>query len=690
MANLAFLQSGFLIALLAIAIPIAIHLIYRRKAIKWRFAAFDFLLRSHRRVARRLQIKQLLLLILRCLLYIILAIAFAKPFLRWAQDTNPSMPRALVIIVDDSMSMSYTEVQGSSLFDQARTSALNMLRNLRGEDKVALLRGSASTRPLSYEQTELSFDRAAVEQKLHRWTHSYRTTDLPTALRRAAAILQPIKGYHPQIAVFSDFARHAFDGSSSPKLPPLPEVTLFPIRPQKLHNRAIVDLQIAPVPIAGPNAYHLNITVHNFSDHIAKDLPIKVMLNNRPRVQGFVTIPPQTSAQKKFALQLTQTGIYSGFVEIGADPLLADNRYYFALLARQSPRILLINGDPRTIAHLDELFYLERALKDPRQHFAITTVSGTNQLPAPSDFHAIFLCNVSELPSAWLGDLQRFVERGGGLFISMGDQIDPNYYNQNIPTLLPRQLRHTALAAQRPDGTGIAVQRHFGALKSEHPLFRELYTDGFIFQSAQVTRLMLVEPRSQQQDGSVLWRYSHGPPALLERQIGKGRVLLWTTTIDRDWTNLPIRPFFMPWMHQVVTYLSGGVRFEQAHSLHIDQTTSLTKISGQEPIQIEPPSGSPFWLQPKQDVFNFPGGEVPGIYKFMRNGIIIPILPQIVNVDTRESDLTPIETKQLAAIGELSASTSTLSDPQSTRLWPLLFLFLILIFFTETLILRFL
>jgi hypothetical protein len=201
---------------------------------------------------------------------------------------------------------------------------------------------------------------------------------------------------------------------------------------------------------------------------------------------------------------------------------------------------------------------------------------------------------------------------------------------------------------------------------------------------------MLVEPRSQQQDGSVLWRYSHGPPALLERQIGKGRVLLWTTTIDRDWTNLPIRPFFMPWMHQVVTYLSGGVRFEQAHSLHIDQTTSLTKISGQEPIQIEPPSGSPFWLQPKQDVFNFPGGEVPGIYKFMRNGIIIPILPQIVNVDTRESDLTPIETKQLAAIGELSASTSTLSDPQSTRLWPLLFLFLILIFFTETLILRFL
>ena len=689
MGRLAFTQPLFLAALAAIAIPIIIHLIYRRKAIRWRFAAFEFLLRSHRRVARRLQLKQWILLFLRCLLYALLAFAFAKPFMQRAQGANPSMPQAIVIIVDESMSMRYKE-GNQSLFQQAKQNALSYIRKLRGEDRVALLRASSSPRTLPLEQQELSIDKTPVLSKLSKWEASYRATDLPATLRRAAAILENVKGLQPKIVVFSDFARHAFDGSSQPKLPPLPPVELFPIRPKKAKNNAVTQLTMKAAPFAGTNAYRLTVTVRNYSDSTIKDLPIKMRLGNRDRVKGFIKVKANSTAQKQFVVRLAQAGIYSGYVEIGKDPLQADNRRYFALQARQKPKVLLVNGDPRTIPYLDEQYYIERALLDPRAPMIVKSVHANSKLPDPAEFQAIFLCNVREIPTAWRDRLNTYVRNGGGLFLSVGDQVNPAAYNQLFGDLLPRYLRGVALAAQRPDGTGIALQRQFGEIKATHPIFQQLYSEGFVFQSARIIRLMLVEPRQAKQEGQVLWRYSHGPPALIERRVGQGRVLLYTTTIDRDWTNAPIRPFFEPWIHKVASYLSGGARFKQAPSLLVGQTTRMPQVPGQGPVQAIGPSSKAVWLQPSQNGYTFPGGSTPGTYQLDRSGKKLPLLPLVINVDSRESDPTPLATKQLASVGTVAAvsSASGLSR-QSERLWPMIFFLLIFVFLTEALVLRF-
>ncbi len=691
MGSLAFLQPAFLAALAAILIPIIIHLIYRRKAIRWRFAAFEFLLRSHRRVARRLQIKQLILLLLRCLLYAVVAFAFAKPFFQRAQGANPTTPKAIVLIVDDSMSMQYHEAGKPTLFAQAKEKALVMIRQLRGEDRIALLRGSSMLRVMPHEQKELSLDKNPVIRKLEKWKPSFRSTDLPTALRRAAAILRNVKGYTPQITVFSDFARHAFDGSATPKLPPLPPVKLFPVQAKEPNNRAILQLEMQPATFAGADAYRLTATVRNYGKHTIKDLPIKLRLNNRDRVRGFIKkINPESSAHKRFIVRLTRAGFYKGYVEIGKDGLQADNRRYFALRARQRPHVLLVNGDPRTIPYLDELFYLERALRDPRAPFSLKITHASARLPDPSGFHAIYLCNVGEVPTTWRNKLINYVKNGGGLFMSMGDQVNPAIYNKQFGSLLPRDLRGVALAAQRPDGTGIALQRNFGEIKGTHPIFQNLYREGFLFQSARIIRLMLVEPRRAKQEGKILWRYSHGPPALLERRFGKGRVLLYTTSIDRDWTNASIRPFFLPWIQEVTAYLSGGSRFLKAKSLTIDKSARIPQVPGEGAIQVLTPQSNSIWIRPTQRGYTFPGGSKPGIYRLERNGKRLAILPQIVNIDPHEANPTPVSTKQLASIGTLAAAnTTTAFQKQSERIWPTLFLLLILIFAAEGFVLRF-
>lgn len=689
MGSLAFVSPAFLAALAAIAIPILIHLINRKKAVKWQFAAMEFLLRSHRKVVRRLQMKQFLLLLLRCLIIAAVAFAFARPFLKRARGSSPTKARAIVLIIDDSMSMSYQD-GGTTLFARAKRRGLKLLGQLRGEDQVALLRGSTTKGKGGGEQTELTFDKNAVASKLKKWQPSYRSTDLISAMRRAGAMLEKVRGLQPTLVILSDFAQHALDSAKLPKLSSLPAIELIPIRSKKAPiNRAIIGLRTEPAPFASNDAYQFTVTVQNFSGEAVKDLPIQIFIGKRPRARGFVTLSAYTTAQKSFIIRLPRAGVYTGMVEIGKDKLTQDDRFYFALQARQRPKVLLVNGDPRTIPYLDELYYLDRALQDPSTPFVLQTIHASAQLPDPNKYQAVFLVNVPKIPLSWVGNLRRFVSQGGGLFLVMGSQVDVQSYNQRFEGLLPRPLRSVALAAQRPDGTGIALQRYFGEVTAFHPIFRRLYQDGLVFQSARVSRLMLVETRKGKGEGKVLWRFSHGPPALLERKVGRGRVLLLTTTLDRDWTDLCIRPFFQPWIKQVTTYLAGGARFQQSRILTVDQTARVA-VTGPGAVTLKMPKGKTRILRPNEGMITFPGGPMPGIYRFSRDGKPIKLLPKIVNVDPRESNLKPMARQELVPIGSLTTQLSTLSFQQSERLWPFLFLCLVLFFIMESAILRFL
>ena len=690
MSSLAFLQPWFLLGLLAVGIPIAIHLLNRHRAVRIRFAAMEFLLRSQRKVARRLQIKQLLLLLLRCLLFFLVAMAFAKPFLRRSQGANPTKPRAIVVIMDDSMSMqARTSKDSSPLFGKAQKLADAFLKNLRGEDRVALLHGSSGELSPNREQKELTFDKAGIRRRLRRWKVTYRTTDLNYAIRRAGTLLRTIKGLQPEIVIFSDMAQHAFEQSKL-KAVGLPPIKLFSIRPKgKVQNLSIFNVKITPEQLATTDAYRFSITIRNFGDKAVSDLAVTLFLNGQQRTRGFVSVAPRGVAQKSFVLRLNSAGVHRGEVRIGKDDLLADNSYFFALKARKRPRVLLVNGDPRQVSYLDELFYLERALRGVTSPFVLKTCSADSLCPDPQAFQVVLLANVGQRPGSWWKSLESFVKKGGGLFIAMGDQVTAAKYNRWLPSLLPRKLRHVSLAAQNPDGTGIALQRFFGELQGGHPIFRTLFRSGFNFQSGRISKLMLVEPRKAQQQGRVLWRFSHGPPALLERKVGKGRVLMLTTTLDRDWTDLPIRSFFLPWMQSSLTYLAGGGRFQQARSLGIAQKSTLT-LKGNMPLRVNEPGKKYRLLRRGAQGYLFDGGEVPGLYSLSRRGVMLKKLPLVVNVDPSESDLTPLANQNLKNIGTVSSQTSSFLLRQSERLWPLLFLGLLLVFGLESLVMRFL
>ena len=139
MGRLVFAHPAYLWGLFALAVPILVHLFNRRRPRPLEFGAIEFVLRSQRQKARRLRLRQLLLLALRCLLIAGVALALARPSLepRGAQAAVARGPQATALVVDASLSMRYR--RGSqTLFSRARNEALAALDRLGPEEPATV------------------------------------------------------------------------------------------------------------------------------------------------------------------------------------------------------------------------------------------------------------------------------------------------------------------------------------------------------------------------------------------------------------------------------------------------------------------------------------------------------------------------------------------------------------------------
>ena len=135
----------------------------------------------------------------------------------------------------------------------------------------------------------------------------------------------------------------------------------------------------------------------------------------------------------------------------------------------------------------------------------------------------------------------------------MGDNITAERYNGALGGILPALLRKPrALTAPVEEGIPVRLP------STKHASFRTFLREGRLgFQRIRSQRVMTLEAYEDNQDISTLLHYESGVPALVERKVGSGRVLVWTSSLDWDWSNFPLQAIFMPYMQRLVSYLGG-------------------------------------------------------------------------------------------------------------------------------------
>ncbi len=601
--NLSFVNPALLWGLLAAAIPVAIHLFFRRRPRPTPFPAIDFILRARRETQRRLRLKKILLFTARTLLLAAIATAIARPRAEQPGSGAPIAvgPRATAIVLDASGSMRY-QLGGQTLFERALADARDALASLTSEEPATAV--VCGMEPPSAEPP--SFDRAAVRRVLDRAAPAAGHSDLTTCVQAAAQALSAAKaqeGLPKRIIVATDLAASAWrlDAPAptvdSPGGPVRPEVSVLDAaRGEALPNRAVVGLEAEPDPAAGPRGYKFTATLVNHGPQKLPEVPLSLQIGIGPEqktaIRSFTELPAGGAARKSLLQAFPRGGPAAVQVAIPGDALAVDDARAVVLAVPRDVRALVVDGAPSPVKYRDEAYFVESALTSPaspvRPHLVDAEALVREDL---TQYDVVFLLNVRSV-GAKASELQRFVENGGGLFISVGDQVDPNLYGRELGALLPMSLHVEKTAAPREGGAG-AGTAHFAEVDFNHPalsVFTGEAREGLL--GARTTRYLLARPaRPGGPPARVLAAFDDGAPALIEGQRGKGRVLLYTSSADRDWSDWAIRTSFLPAMQRFAAYLTGGLDDHRQAATVVGVRRTIRLPEGETLVSLVGPGG---------------------------------------------------------------------------------------------------
>ncbi|RME80738.1 MAG: hypothetical protein D6785_09930, partial [Planctomycetota bacterium] len=253
------------------------------------------------------------------------------------------------------------------------------------------------------------------------------------------------------------------------------------------------------------------------------------------------------------------------------DALPLDNVRFFAFVVQRSARILLVDGE---VGELSETDFLRLALNpnilDAKDAPSLFTPIRRTTLPEKDleDYEAIVLANYGNLSPLEAQKLEDYVQKGGGLVIFLGENFrrKTTYFDSQKGKKVEEYpaVKKYNLYLYR-DGKGILPGKlkwmyrktyaNLAPKSYSHPLFHffENYKDRL--GAPRFDKYLEIHPASK---ATVLATFTDasGTPAILEQSYGQGKVLLFNTSADRDWTNFPVTQAYLIFVRSMVSYVA--------------------------------------------------------------------------------------------------------------------------------------
>ncbi len=647
----------FLLATLAAAIPVVLHLVNRQKARQLPFSTLRFLRVSVQKTRRRKQVHDLLLLVLRAGVLVLLALGLARPALTGLGTLFGGEATAVAIVLDNSLSMGVRTGEGTR-FDAAKAAAIEVLGQMREGDEVALFLTGG---PVFPEQGRRDRTGETVRQMLAQVQVSYERADLGAALRQARTLLAETDAPNRRLFVISDMQEHSWDtlrrsrdaaGAEVAEDPAGAEIPVILVDCHGLPeaNVAVTDVSVeAPIPATGlPVQARVELTN---SAAAAQRRHVELYVNGTlTAASPAVEVPPQGRASVDLSFAFRQGGIQRGEVRLaGEDGSPFDDRRFFAMEIDRGIPVAVVKNRAHEIPHLDDTFYLEAAL-DPGggEGWAMRpTVFSAERLPAePLDQYAVIYCVNLAAPDGDTAErLAAYVAGGGNLVWIAGEQTDPEAYNAMDASagggLLPAPLAD----ARTPGVEEGRDSWYVAALDVTHPALGQLAEPASLYQSVLVYRHIPLEA-PEAPEIRVLARLDNGAPLLVQRRSGRGTTTFLGTSVHVGWTNLPLRPVFLPLFARLTFDLAGA---EQARpALLPGAPLTIPFAAGRRPasVEVQPPDGELIRRQvaPEEPAFQFADTHRIGVYRVR---LIEPgqirAAAFAVNFDAEEAGDRPIE-----------------------------------------------
>lgn len=676
--GLSFLAPLFLAGFLAVLVPVIIHLIRRHRGRTVQFPSLMFLRRLPIQSVRRRTIRDWPILLMRIGALILIALAFARPVLQLGED-DPSLVqdafREVVLVLDRSWSME-TGDRWERAVDEARATLSDLVTPDRASLVVFDGVGSVLVEP--------TLDPGRLRTVLDSIRPGWGGTQIGAGLQAAGGILQASDRSRREIVLISDFQRRGWeDGPRDP----LPEGTvLIPtdVGDDGLGSMLVSDVTLEYTFAEGRQRVRPVARVVRQGEQASSEAEVVLLFDGQETERRPVSLSSEGAESVAFEpVTLPEEGV-RGTVRL--EPLSgepAGEPFRFVVSPSEVLTVLLVEAAPTRGAAP----YLSSALTVPGG--APVQVQTRRSAALTSDelegIDLVILNDIS-LPSGAAGNaLQNHVRSGGGLLLVTGPESAPEQWSSEWNSLLPGRpgeiierdpARGATLAQVDRDHPAFTVFRGASGSGLGSPRFFR-YRELALIEEPPSTS---VAPGSEPDDTGprVVARFDDGSPALAQRSVGAGRVLLWTSTLDTAWSDFPLHPVFLPLVREVVQfaaarresvpYFTVGQPLDSRYLLVeagiIDEGAAADEsdTADENPVLglLVGPDGSGLDLAGTGGALLQLAG--PGFYEVRRVGQTTAEWVVAVNPDVREADPARLDPEEL--ILAMSQGTTGDSDSQ--------------------------
>lgn len=650
---MSFLNPWFLLAGLGIGLPILAHLLNRFQVQRTEWAAMRFLDRSVRVRSRQLKLRDVLLLIMRCLALLLLVFALARPAWRGGMASwIPGEKRAGVIIaLDASFSMDHGDA-GQTRFQRALKQVAVISEKIQPGDPVTLLLLGGNEQLVTHN---MAFDRErwdALLQDIKATSASLEWDGVPKRLKELA---EGMDAAEKEIYIVTDTQQRDWKNRSPEfhdalkNLKASANVFLVPV-PGNASNLAVTDLALVSGALRKGSIARYQATVRNCGTEPVSNVDV------RCRVEGtqidskkIPLIVPGASETVSLFVPFHNAGATRITAEVAGDQLESDNIRRTVAVVRDRVSVLCVDGSGGDAGRLISAALLARGDAASMEDYTVRSIPWL-AFPAEdlSKADVIVLADVPEITDDQVTQLSRFVREGNGLVWFAGDDVKVASWNERATqgdnALLPASL-----------GKVIDTSNASGAGKPLDPNMPD-HTVCLPLQSlaedllSETRFLKCVELNPSSASFTVLRLAGGDTPILLEKSLGRGQVFMFATSAQTTWNNMALTPVFPMLMQQMITYLAGR-EFERPQTVGDTLTLSFVEQPDASDAVFDSPSGKTLTV-PVQEYRNqyvafIENADEAGFY-LARVSVQSAATPVAVNVDTRESDVACLPAAELA------------------------------------------
>lgn len=695
---MSFLQPWMLLGLLAAAVPVILHLMNRQRAQRVRFPMLTLVSKSQDQRRTTLKIKRWLLLAARIGVLLLIPLAMAQPYTLCGEQSAGSgdrYPAAVVVIVDVSASMG--RVQKNDVRKEAQKIARRTIRGLKAWDQVRVLSAGNEVRWLNHRWAN-DHQAALTAVSGIQWEEGH--SNLPAAIFEARSQLMEAQLPLKKVFVITDNDANAWasDDLHAEDAQGLGELTILPIEiDAKALEFSVANLLWDEAPSGEQDLLELRARIDAHGQGRGEAV-VHLEIDGEALSVQRVELEGGTHQDVVFTHAFEDDDVHVVRIYVEGDGVRGAQERWMPVYLAKSVRALLVNGASSAKQRNDELYYLSRALDvdvGERQSVHVSTVTPERMDPrALDEFDVVVLANVEALGDAMRDALKDFVRNGGGLWITVGSHVRADQYNRSFGDLLPQRLRSVTKLSDVDDPDANIRATRFASIDYRSPLFHAFsMPGGQSIQSARVFSYLLLEPDAESK-ATVLASYADGGPAIVEAAYGRGRVLLWTTSIDADWTDLPIRTAYVPLVHRTLRYLAQrGASDAQSSEVGESMSFDLSGLNA-EKLKFEHTNGTRILLDVEDD-FASMTPEYLGVYhaSLVQDGedVRAPSYDFSLNVPVDEAGYSAVEAsvpnawstaaKRGAPRGDLADT-----DENRQRVWPTLLLIALLLLYLESLL----